>query len=263
MEETTFFGYLRWIPALPLIGFLVNIFSARGETGHGRASRVHWIACLAPFGSFLIALLSFSRILELAPEARRLTDTVFTWIAAGNFTANLSFSMDPLSAVMTLVVTGVGFLIHVYSVGYMHGDRAYARYFAYLNLFMAMMLLLVLGDNLLLLCERRLDNIVWKSGLARTRAQARQSVAHGHVAVNGRRTSVPSFVVSPDDVISVRKRDNLQKVYAARAEEADRPQAGFLAVERKELVVKMIRLPDLEDIGLPVNVSQVVEFLSR
>ena len=151
LEETTFFGYLRWIPALPLIGFLINIFSARGETGHGRASKVHWIACLAPFGSFLIALLSFSRLLELAPEARRLTDTVFTWIAAGDFTANLSFSMDPLSAVMTLVVTGVGFLIHVYSVGYMHGDRAYARYFAYLNLFMAMMLLLVLGDNLLLL----------------------------------------------------------------------------------------------------------------
>jgi len=119
------------------------------------------------------------------------------------------------------------------------------------------------GDNLLLLCERRLDNVVWKSGLAHSRAQARQSVAHGHVLVNGRRTSVPSFLVSPEDVVAVRKRDNLQKLYTARVEEADRPQAGFLAVERKELVVKMIRLPDLEDIGLPVNVSQVVEFLSR
>lgn len=152
MEEATVFTFLRWIPALPLAGFLLNIFGARTETaGHGKAARVHWIACLAPFGSFLVALWAFAKLLALEPEARRLTDTVFTWISSGDFSAALRFSMDPLSAVMTLVVTGVGFLIHVYSVGYMHGDRGYARYFAYLNLFMAMMLLLVLGDNLLLL----------------------------------------------------------------------------------------------------------------
>ena len=119
------------------------------------------------------------------------------------------------------------------------------------------------GDNLLILCERRLDSIVWKAGLARTRSQARQTVAHGHLLVNGKRTSVPSYIVSPDDVIQVRKRDNLQKLYTARVEEIDRPQPGFLAVEKKDLVIKMVRVPDLEDVGLPVNVAQVVEFLSR
>jgi small subunit ribosomal protein S4 len=119
------------------------------------------------------------------------------------------------------------------------------------------------GDNLLLLCERRLDSVLWKAGFAKTRSQARQSVAHGHVLVNGRKTSVPSFLVSAEDVVQVRKRDSLQKVYAARVEEVDRPQPGFLAVEKKDLIIKVIRLPDNDDVGLPVNVSQVVEFLAR
>ena len=119
------------------------------------------------------------------------------------------------------------------------------------------------GENLLILCERRLDSVLWKSGFARTRAQARQSVAHGHVMVNGKRTDVASYLVSPEDTIQVRKRDNLQKLYESRAEEIDRPQGNFLAVEKKDLLIKVIRLPDAEDVGLPVNVSQVVEFLSR
>lgn len=119
------------------------------------------------------------------------------------------------------------------------------------------------GENLLKLCERRLDNVVWKSGLAKTRAQARQAVSHGHFNVNGRRTDIPSFIVSPEDVIQVRKRESLQKIYATRSEESDRPGAAFLAVEPKELLIKVIRLPDNEDVGLPVQVNQVVEFLSR
>ncbi len=151
MEEAIVYSYLRWIPLLPLIGFLINGFGARGNLGPVQTQRVHWVGCLAPLGSLLISIAAFVRLLGLSPEHRVLTDTVFTWISAGEFTARLSFSMDALSAVMCLVVTGVGFLIHVYSVGYMHGDRSYARYFAYLNLFMAMMLVLVLGDNLLLL----------------------------------------------------------------------------------------------------------------
>jgi small subunit ribosomal protein S4 len=119
------------------------------------------------------------------------------------------------------------------------------------------------GETLLLLCERRLDNVLWKSGFARTRAQARQAVSHGHVNVNGRRTDVPSYIVEPEDLIQVRKRETLQKIYTARAEEGDRPQSGFLAVEPKELLIKVVRLPDNEDVGLSVNVNQVVEFLNR
>ena len=151
MEEAIVFSYIRWIPLLPLIGFLINGLGARAELGPAGTQRVHWVACLAPFGSFLISVLAFTKLLGLPAEGRLLTDTVFTWIASGEFTANLTFSIDPLSSVMTLVVTGVGFLIHVYSIGYMHGDKGYSRYFAYLNLFTAMMLVLVLGDNLLLM----------------------------------------------------------------------------------------------------------------
>jgi small subunit ribosomal protein S4 len=119
------------------------------------------------------------------------------------------------------------------------------------------------GENLLRLCERRLDSIIWKAGFAKTRVQARQSVTHGHFLVNGKRTDVPSYIVSPEDTITLRKRDNLTKVYTARLEELDRPQAGFLAVEKKDFTIKIVRLPDNEDVGLPVNVNQVVEFLSR
>ena len=119
------------------------------------------------------------------------------------------------------------------------------------------------GDNLLILCERRLDNVVWKAGFTRTRQQARQAVAHGHVSVNGKKTDIPSFLVGPENVVQVRKRDNLTKLYGTLVEEVDRPQPAFLAVEKKDLLIKMIRHPDKDDVGLPVNVNQVVEFLSR
>ena len=151
MEQAIVFPYLRWIPALPLIGFLINGLLSRVDLSKAQTQRVHWVACLAPFGAFLISVNGFVKLLGLHAEERMLVDHVFTWIAAGDFSAGLTFGMDPLSAVMCLVVSGVGFLIHVYSVGYMHGDRSYARYFAYLNLFTAAMLVLVLGGNLLLL----------------------------------------------------------------------------------------------------------------
>jgi NADH-quinone oxidoreductase subunit L len=151
LEEAIVYPYIRWIPLLPLIGFAINGLGARANLSPAQTQRVHWVACLAPFGSFIIAVLAFVKLLSLPTEGRLLADTVYTWIASGDFTARLSFSIDPLSSVMSLVVTGVGFLIHVYSIGYMHGDPGYSRYFAYLNLFMAMMLVLVLGDNLLLL----------------------------------------------------------------------------------------------------------------
>jgi NADH-quinone oxidoreductase subunit L len=151
LEEAIVYPYIRWIPLLPLIGFAINGLGARANLSPAQTQRVHWVACLAPFASFIIAVLAFLKLLSLPTEGRLLVDTLYTWIGSGDFAARLSFQIDPLSSVMSLVVTGVGFLIHVYSIGYMHGDRGYSRYFAYLNLFMAMMLVLVLGDNLLLL----------------------------------------------------------------------------------------------------------------
>ena len=119
------------------------------------------------------------------------------------------------------------------------------------------------GENLLLLCERRLDNVVRRSGLANTRAQARQAVAHGHVMVNGRKTDIPSYICKDGDAIQVRQRENLQKIYSKRLETSDAPECTFIAVEPAELLVKVVSAPSTDDIGLPVNINQVVEFLSR
>lgn len=119
------------------------------------------------------------------------------------------------------------------------------------------------GDNLLLLCERRLDNVVWKAGFARTRSQARQSVSHGHLLVNGRRTDIPSYIVKQDDVVQVRTKEKLTKLYKATVEEVDRPGGGFLAADKNDLLIKVVRLPDKDDVGLPVNIHQVIELLNR
>src|SRR5207253_1876691 len=100
--------------------------------------------------AFAVAVAAGLRLRAL-PEGGLLRDHLYTWIVAGPFRAEAALRLDALSAVMALVVTGVGFLIHVYSVGYMHGDRGFARYFAYLNLFTTAMLILVLADNLPLL----------------------------------------------------------------------------------------------------------------
>jgi len=131
----------------PLLGFLVN-----GLLGRYLGERRVRIVGPGVVGiSFLLSLLAFVQLLGLPAEERVVGNTLYTWIAAGKFEISVSFLLDPLSALMILVVTGVGFLIHVYSVGYMHGDRGFARFFAFLNLFTFAMLLLVLADNFLLL----------------------------------------------------------------------------------------------------------------
>ena len=119
------------------------------------------------------------------------------------------------------------------------------------------------GGNLLILCERRLDNVFWKAGFARTRAMARQAISHGHVTVNGRRTNVPSYLVKAEDVVRIRDKDNLQKLYKTATEETDRPQSAFLMADKADLMIKVMRVPDSDDVGLPVNINQVVELLSR
>ncbi|MGH7355867.1 MAG: NADH-quinone oxidoreductase subunit L, partial [Candidatus Rokuibacteriota bacterium] len=130
------------IPAFPLAGALLNIFFGR-LTGR----RAHWIGVPALALSFLAACATFARV---AP-GEQFTDTLFAWIVAGDFQTAVTAYVDPLTGVMLLVVTGVGFLIHCYSIGYMRDDAGYARYFAYLNLFVFSMTMLVIAGNFLLL----------------------------------------------------------------------------------------------------------------
>ena len=131
------------IPALPLAGALVNILFGR-VLGH----RAHWIAVPALAGSFLASCAVFWRL----RPGEAFTSTLFRWIVAGDFETSITAYVDPLTGVMLLVVTGVGFLIHLYSMGYMHDDPGYARFFAYLNLFVFSMTMVVLAGCLLLLC---------------------------------------------------------------------------------------------------------------
>src|SRR6266705_161265 len=134
---------LVWlIPFLPLVGTLVNALFGRA-TG----DRAHWVAVPALGLSFLVSCAVFLRVLN----GETYVGELFPWIAAGAFKAAITVQVDQLSAVMLLVVTGVGFLIHVYSAGYMHDDPGSARYFTYLNLFVFSMVMLVLAGNFLLL----------------------------------------------------------------------------------------------------------------
>jgi NADH-quinone oxidoreductase subunit L len=139
---------LLWlVPLLPLIGAIVN-----GIWAGKLPRRTVSVIGVGSVGlSFVIAIGCFAELLALPPEARRVTQGLFTWIQSGDFHAEVRYALDPLGAVMMLVVTGVGFLIHVYSTGYMGHEKAYGRYFSYLNLFTFSMLTLVLADNFLLM----------------------------------------------------------------------------------------------------------------
>ena len=134
---------LRWIPLIPLCAGLFNVFFGR-RLG-GKTAGV--IASAAVGVSFALALYVFWRL----PATGIFRDLWYTWIESGSFKINIAFQIDALSAVMLLIVTGIGFLIHIYSLGYMAHDDGTARFFIYLNLFIFFMLLLVMADNLLLL----------------------------------------------------------------------------------------------------------------
>jgi NADH-quinone oxidoreductase subunit L len=134
--------HLYLIPLLPFFGFLINGFFGK-RTSHSAGV----IASTAVGLSFVLSLIAFSELLALAPEMRVINPEYYTWVAAGDLVVKLGMLLDPLSGVMILIVTGVSTLIHIYSIGYMHGDAGYSRYFAYLNLFVFFMLLLVLGDS--------------------------------------------------------------------------------------------------------------------
>jgi NADH-quinone oxidoreductase subunit L len=140
-------GLLFLIPLLPFLGFLANGLLSRRLP---RAA-VSAIGCTAAAAAFLVAAAATIELLGKGSTEPALSNHLWRWIAAGSLEVPFRFRIDRLSAVMALVVTGVGSLIHFYSTGYMRGDPGYARYFAYLNLFLAAMLVLVLADNIVLL----------------------------------------------------------------------------------------------------------------
>src|ERR1051326_3886106 len=151
MEHAIQTEYLRWIVLLPLIGAAVNgLLGAQLQKRLGKWS-ISVVACIPVVLAFCISVAAFLKLKALAPEERFLIDHVYSWLHVGSLNVDVSFWVDPLSAVMILVVTGIGGLIHIYSTGYMHDDKSYWRFFAFLNLFTFSMLLLVLADSMLLM----------------------------------------------------------------------------------------------------------------
>lgn len=137
------------IPALPLIGFIIcGIFGKKMSE-----KMVGGIATLMVFISFLLSIIIFGNlcISSSLDNYDPIKQNLFNWFTIGEFKVNFAFQIDQLSIIMMMIVTGVGFLIHLYSIGYMHGDKGFYKFFSYLNLFIFSMLLLVMGSNFLIL----------------------------------------------------------------------------------------------------------------
>src|SRR4051812_33691434 len=132
--------FLRWIVFLPLLGAIINgVFGAKIQKSAGKTV-IGLMACVPVITAFALAIAAFVKLKGLEPEERFLVDNLYTWISLGSLKVDMAFLVDPLSAVMILIVTGIGGLIHIYATGYMHDDQAFWRFFAYLNLFTAAML---------------------------------------------------------------------------------------------------------------------------
>ncbi len=134
----------------PLVGFLINGLFGKSLKGNEKLSGM--IGALAVFISLICSIIAFVAInSDSTATLEGEEGVIYKWISGGLLNVNIGFHVDALTTVMLLVITGVGFLIHVYSIGYMHGDEGYTRYFAYLNLFVFAMLILVLGNNYLMM----------------------------------------------------------------------------------------------------------------
>ena len=140
------FTYIWVLIALPLIGAAVLLSFGRRTDSWG-----HYLATALPIGSFILAMMMWLGLLARPSEDRGIIQHLWDWVFVGNFTANVGLQIDQLSLTFVLLITGVGSLIHIYSIGYMKDDPKRRLFFAYLNLFVAAMLLLVLADNYLLL----------------------------------------------------------------------------------------------------------------
>jgi len=134
------------IPLFPLLGFIINGFFGR-KISKGLSGT---IASLAVLASFIVSLLIFIDLKE-HHEITSQTVNLFAWINSDTLHIPFEFLVDPLSSWFLLIITGIGFLIHIYSIGYMHDDEGFSRFFTYLNLFIFFMLLLVLGNNYLIM----------------------------------------------------------------------------------------------------------------
>jgi NADH-quinone oxidoreductase subunit L len=151
MDHPVSITIARYIVLLPLIGATINFLAGAWLQKTFGKRAVSLIGCGVVVVAFLLALKAFAAMLALAPDNRFMLDNLWTWIDVGGLNLNVAFWLDPLSMIMTLIITGVGGLIHIYSIGYMHDDDSYWRFFAWLNLFTFAMLVLVLGDNLWLM----------------------------------------------------------------------------------------------------------------
>ncbi len=133
------------LPAFPLVGALVLMVFGR-RLGEPRSG---WFAAAMPIASFLVAVSVYFDLLSRSSEERHEVVTLFSWIHVGALHIDVALLADPLSITMALFITGIGSLIHLYAIGYMHGDPKFSKFFLYLNLFVFSMLMLVLGENLL------------------------------------------------------------------------------------------------------------------
>lgn len=131
------------IPFLPLAAFVINILFGRQLI----KDKAHWISCSTIIGSFIVSVITLFNVIN----GKVINEDLYTWIVSDKFRVSVGFLIDQLTAVMLIVVTGVGSLIFIYSIGYMHGDKGYYRFFAYLSLFVFFMLMLVMGNNFLIL----------------------------------------------------------------------------------------------------------------
>ncbi|MCK5690382.1 NADH-quinone oxidoreductase subunit L [Myxococcota bacterium] len=151
LTQVTNFSWLWLIPVMPLVGAFINgMFGMQLMKKFGPNIN-HIIAIIMPSISFVVTVIAFIKLAGLDEHSRVLYNNLFPFIHVGLLDADMAFWFDPLSAVMTLMITFVGTAIHIYSIGYMKGDDSYWRFFAYLNLFMASMLMLILGDNFLVM----------------------------------------------------------------------------------------------------------------
>ncbi len=144
-------SFVRWIILLPAIGAAINFLLGPWLQKTFGKRVISIVGCGVVIIAFMIALMGFVRILALPHESRFMLDRLWTWFNVGGMNLDIAFWLDPLSMVMVLIVTGVGGLIHIYSIGYMREDESYWRFFGWLNLFTFAMLILVLGDNLWLM----------------------------------------------------------------------------------------------------------------
>ncbi len=119
------------------------------------------------------------------------------------------------------------------------------------------------GEQLMILCERRLDNVVRRAGFAMTRPQARQGIVHAHFQLNGKTVNKPSIRVRAGDVITLRNRPNVKKLYETIVGNATLPQCDWISFDDKEFKAVVTALPSFDDVSLPVDVGQVVAFMSR